>query len=439
MSEKSKEYIAGEGEDSKDILDRGRAVKMSVNSDPVENNVQTLRDLSKVFGGMDIGKDEQHISLLFQEQSPRIIKYLKESTEGGLGGDQYSDMASGIAMLGFEVARSGFGRGEIDSGDDVLNKKLSEASEQRYRAASNVFGQLLQKMYPEGTSREQVLLAQLDVPFGEASHGWFTVIKGRLSQLYEQGVPNEDVELLQYQDSIDGLIETVGDSLGRTAESVAKYGVSGEISDKAASDYKTDMLTLAVTLKELQRLRKESVRHKYGSKAYDQLSPSQLHKIEAAERIAKGIKKDEQKEVAKEEPSFEEKLQAFDSAVLILDRKKMGAESNRLAEIDSGNNEDIQFAIDDAAEFLRKISRYKSALHTFQRTIEKGQSVDPEVRRKSLLGLERIAKDLLRDMPSAIEQVQDSEVKKAMQLMEQTARAMAKEQFPELYKRQMEE
>jgi len=444
---KSLEYIVGAKKDSEGNLDIGEAAVMRVDAESAainekERNAQTVRDLHEVFGKMDMGKDGQHLSLLFQEQSPLIVKYLKESTEGGQGGDQYLDMASGIAMLGFEVAQSGFGRGAIDYDDPAFDKEIAETLDRRYKAATAVFDTLLQKMYPEGTNSGQVLIEQLDIPFEEASQVSFLEIKKGLSDLYEQKWSDGVVEPSQYQDSIDGLIEKVGDTLGETAELVAKSGVSGEMTNEVAENYKRDMLTLADTLKELQKLRKESIRHKYGSSAYEQLSLTQLRKIEDAERKTDSYKVVARTESAQEEkesePSFHAELQKFDSAVLSLDLKQVKFELKRLDKVDSWDNEQLEYAANDASKCLRVIKDYKIALRFFQKEVEQGKGIDPEMKKKSLAGLERIAKSLLVDMPQAIDQVQDLEIKKAMHLMEKAATAMAKEYFPDLYKRQLE-
>jgi len=287
-----KEYLVGAKKDAEGNIDTSKAMVMRVDAEKVaeaeqKRNTETVRNLSEVFGKMDIGPDDTHMSLMFQEQGPLITKYLKDKTKGGEGGEIYNQMAPGIAMLGFEMARSGFGRGEIDSGDEKLNKELEATSKKRYQAAENVFNQLMNKMYPEGTSRGDVLIAQLDVPLGEANEPVFSEIKTGLEKLYNEGLPNGDKEILEYQSQIDALIERAGDTLGESAERNAKLGVEGTITTEEQEKYQTDMLTMAMTLKELQNLRRESVRHKYMSRSYDNFQPADLKKIEGLERKIK--------------------------------------------------------------------------------------------------------------------------------------------------------
>ncbi len=289
-----KESLVGTKKDAEGNIDTSRAAVMRVNAEKAtevekNKNIETIRNLSEVFGKMSIGSDEKHISLMFQEQGPLITKYLKDKTKGGEGGEIYNQMAPGIAMLGFEMARSGFGREEIDSGDEILNKKLETTSKKRYQAAENVFNQLMNKMYPEGTSSGEVLTAQLDAPLGKANVPVFAEIKSGLERLYDSGLPNDDKEILEYQSQIDSLIQLVGDTLGESASRNAELGVEGTITTEEQERYQTDMLTMAMALKELHNLRRESVRHKHMSRSYDTFSPTDLKRIEGLEKKIKNM------------------------------------------------------------------------------------------------------------------------------------------------------
>ncbi|MBU0661632.1 hypothetical protein KKG22_05685 [Patescibacteria group bacterium] len=292
------EYLVGAKKDAEGNIDTSRAMSMHVDDEAMikaeqKRNVKDIRNLTEVFGGMELTEDDQHLSLLFQEQSPLITKYLKKDTRGGEGGEIYNQMAPGIAMLGFELARSGFGRSEINSGDPKFDEELERIAKNRYKAAESVFNQLLNKMYPEGTSSGDVLLRQLEVPQDEAANqSIFLEIKNKLQALYEKGLPDSDEAILKYQNELDFLIEQTGDALGESAETNAKLGVEGKITPEEQSARQTDMLTLVMTLKELQELRKESVRKKMGSNAYDNISPVEIKRIEDLERRIKTPKQE---------------------------------------------------------------------------------------------------------------------------------------------------
>jgi len=290
------EYLVGVKKDAKGKIDTSRAMRLHIDNEAMikaeqERNIKVIQNLTEVFGGMEITEDDQHLSLLFQEQSPLLTRYLKKDTVADSGGEIYNKMAPGIAMLGFELARSGFGRGEINSGDPKFDEELEKIAKKRYRAAESVFDQLLNKMYPESTSGGDVLLRQLEAPQDEAANqSVFIEIKNMLQALYEKGLPNNDETILKYQNELDLLIEQTGNALGESAETNAKLGVEGKITTEEQSARQTDMLTLAMTLKELQKLRKESVRKKMGSSAYDNISPVEIKRIEDLERRIKAPK-----------------------------------------------------------------------------------------------------------------------------------------------------
>lgn len=312
----SNEYLVGVKKDAESNIDTNRAMRMNVDAEAMKNaeqerNINVIRNLTEVFGGMEITEDDQHLSLLFQEQSPLLTKYLKKDTAGGEGGEIYNQMAPGIAMLGFELARSGFGRSEINSGDPKFDEELEKIAKKRYQAAESVFNQLLNKMYPEGTSSGDVLLRQLEAPQDATTNQpVFIEIRNQLQALYEKGLPDNDEAILKYQKELDLLIEQTGDALGESAETNAKLGVEGKITVEEQAARQTDMLTLAMTLKELQKIRKESVRKKMGSNAYDNISPVEIKRIEDLERRIKAPKQ-ETTEDAQEAGEEIGKLMAF--------------------------------------------------------------------------------------------------------------------------------
>ncbi len=294
MAEKPtpKEHVVGAKMDTGGKVDTSKAAIMFVDDGEVaaaetERNTKNVRNLQEVFSTLATSPEEQHISLMLQEQSPLIIKYLKDTTKDGEGGDVYNDMAPGVAMLGFELSRSGFGGEEVDTGDKELNEQNGKTADKRYKAATEVFDQLIRKMYPEGTSRGDVLLAQLDTPISQGNEATFKTIKDGLTKLYKDGLPHDDKDILQYQRSVDSLINQVGSALGLSAETEAKLGVSGEITPEESKKLRTDMLTMATALKELQNLRRESVRHKYQSRAYENFTPRDLKRIEGLEQKIK--------------------------------------------------------------------------------------------------------------------------------------------------------
>lgn len=271
-------------------LDTSRAMTMHVEPNEAakvesDRNIRTVRNMQEVFDGMHLGQNEQHLSLMLQEQWPLINKYLRNTTVSESGDGIH--MAPGIAMLGCAMARSGFGRHEIDTGDKKFDEGQEQVSEKRCKAATDVFNQVLGKIFPQGMSGE-VILAGLSIPNGEANRATFEALRTGLSSLYAEGLPHDDLGLLSYQSKIDLLIEQVGDRLGESADINAQLGVDGKITPEESRLYEKDMLTMSIVLKELHNLRWESVRHKYGSHAYDNFSATNLKRIESLERKVKG-------------------------------------------------------------------------------------------------------------------------------------------------------
>jgi hypothetical protein len=317
----SNEYLIGVKKDAEGNIDTSRAMKIHVDAKAMEKaekegNIKVIRNLTEVFGGMEITENDQHLSLLFQEQSPLLIKYLKKDTAGGEGGEIYNRMAPGIAILGFEVARSGFGRSEINSGDPKFDEELEKIAKKRYQAAESVFNQLLNKMYPEGTSSGDVLLRQLEAPQDATTNQpVFLEIRNQLDVLYEGGLPDNYEAILKYQKELDLLIEQTGDALGESAETNTKLGVEGKITVEEQAARQTDMITLAMTLNELQKMRKESVRKKMGSNTYDNISPVEIKRIEDLERRIKAPKQETTEDAKQEREAIGELITFINTAI----------------------------------------------------------------------------------------------------------------------------
>lgn len=293
--ENSNNYLVGAKKDADGNIDTGRALNMIVDSDDLikvekARDLQNTRNIQEVFYGMssNLGPEDQNLSLLLQEQGPLIGNYLKKDTPSGQGGEVYNKMAPGVAILGYQMANSGFGRHEIITGDKQFDGEHESMVRKSYKAADELFGQLMQKMYPEGTSHGDSLLIQLDEPLDKMNEGLFAQLKKALEELYVKGLPFDNKGIIEYRNIIDSLIQSVGGELGVLAEIMAKNNMSSQISPEDLENRQGDILTLAMALKELHNLRRRIVRHKYGSSAYDNFSPLDLKKIENLEVKVQG-------------------------------------------------------------------------------------------------------------------------------------------------------
>lgn len=288
--ENSSNYLVGAKKDAEGNIDTSRALNMSVDRDDLiqaekARDLQNTRNIQEVFYGMssNLGSEDQSLSLLLQEQGPLIGNYLKKDIPSGQGGEVYKKMAPGVAILGYQMANSGFGRHEISTGDKELDGEHEARVRKSYKAADELFSQLMQKMYPEGTSHGDSLLIQLDEPLDKMNEGLFGQLKKALGELYEKGLPFDNKGIIEYRNIVDSLIQSVGNEMGTSVETIAKNNMSKQISPEDLENHQGDMLTLAMALRELHNLRKRLVRHKYGSSTYDNFSPLDLKKIEDLE------------------------------------------------------------------------------------------------------------------------------------------------------------
>jgi hypothetical protein len=289
------DYLVGAKIDVDGNIDTSRALNMSIDSNSLaeaekKRNLQNVRNIQEAFGSMTktLDQEDQHLSLLLQEQGPLITNYLKKDSRGGQGGDIYKQMAPGIAMLGYQMTNSGFGRHEINTGDKKDEEENEVKAKKLYQAAADVFNQLMQKMYPEGISHDDALLAQLDGSLEEANGGIFMQVKNALAELYEKGLPHDNKGISEYQNIIDSLIQLVGNHLGNSVDIQAKLDMDGKGTPEKRENHQADLLTLAMVLKNLHNLRQKLVQHKYGTNAYDNFSPIDLKKIEKLENKING-------------------------------------------------------------------------------------------------------------------------------------------------------
>ena len=251
-----------------------------------ERNVRTVRNLNTVFGEVQhLGPEQQYYKSMVNEQMPLMTRYLREDTKRDESDWSDNSMAPGVALLGAAVARTGFGWHERDTGDKTFDMEHEKDSDKRYKAATDVFDQLLNKMDPQGKwSHGQGLLTRLMLPNSEASRSIFEPLRAELSSLYEKGVPHDDKGLMGYQNTLDSLIERTGDFLGRMVDIDAQLWVEGKNQQGESEKLQKDLLSTAFALKELQRMRTESVKHKYMNDTHLKFSPIQLKKIEVLER-----------------------------------------------------------------------------------------------------------------------------------------------------------
>ncbi|MFA5954698.1 MAG: hypothetical protein WC817_04140 [Patescibacteria group bacterium] len=289
------EHLVGVTRDAHGNADKSRAVTMHVDAAAAakakdQRNVETVRNLGIVFGEMALEPDDQHLVLMLQEQGPLITKYLRETLAIGEGDEVRNQLAPGAAMLGFEMARSGFGRQEENAAADNIDnstKREQAVAQKRYQAAENLFTRLMDKMYPDDAEPNyaSASIRHAELPKQGACIASLLDVQYFLNELEAKGGPPRDkMEMLKYQSRIDLLIQHTGEVLAEAAETNAKQGVEGTMNDEVQENNRGDMLLLARALRVLQEKRRESVRYKYQSRAYDAASPSVLHKMEASER-----------------------------------------------------------------------------------------------------------------------------------------------------------
>lgn len=248
-----------------------------------QNDEMLWKKISKIFSLMLSGLQEEDasFSLLLQEQMPLLTKYLKSSTKWGCGGEIYNEMAPWIAILWYELSRSWFWRWNIDIWNIDSNLELERISKERYYVSLELFDQLLKKMYPEGTSTWYVLSDQLKNPLSRVWATAYWIIKEGIDKIYQWGLPDDNECILDYQNWLDSLIQFTWDTLGKLVELLC--GLWKE----ERSDINNDLLTLSMVLKELQKLRMESVKHLFVSDSYTKLHPLDLKKIETLSRKIK--------------------------------------------------------------------------------------------------------------------------------------------------------
>lgn len=265
-------------------------------------HVQTSRDLTKIFTNRTDEGGDVGVELMFQEQPALITKYLKKETQGQKKDEMSAELAPGVAILGSDMALSGFGRDSalIDTGDKEFDEKYNKDQDERFAAAKRVFDQLMQKMFGDTKSTSE-LESLLQTPQSEWSKASFETAKMGLEILKETESEAygkmDDAAVLKHQNVLDSLINSVGDALSVLALSNTEAARKGEVTNEESEGLNRDMLTLAQVLRSSQDRRKESVKLQYGeSNPYQNFPPSQLLKLkmlrgESIEAI-KGVRDD---------------------------------------------------------------------------------------------------------------------------------------------------
>ncbi len=234
-------------------------------------------------------------------QQGLITKYLKKETQGSKKAEMSTELAPGIAVLGGDVALSGFGKydSDLDSGNKEYYDEHNKEQDERFAAAKRVFDQLMQKMF--GDIRPLAELEPLlQTPLsGGGMRGSFELAKMELKALKEKehkvSAKKNDEAVSTYQRGIDSAIHTTGNSMREQSLSIAELARKGEIHDEEIEKSNRDILTLAQILRSLQEKRMESVRLQYGeSNSYQNFSPTQLLRLrmsgEKSREAMKGLR-----------------------------------------------------------------------------------------------------------------------------------------------------
>lgn len=284
--------------DKKSKVDAGLALSPDVVQKVEQSRqVQTSRDLTKIFTNRTDEGGDVGVELMLQEQPSLITKYLKKETQGQKKDEMPAELAPGVAILGSDMALSGFGRDSelVDTGDREWDEKFNKDQDERFAAAKRVFDQLMQKMFGDTKSIVE-LESLLQAPQSEGAAGrfesakmGFKILKEAESEAYTK---MDDEAISKYQGIIDSMISVVGDGLIDTALLNAEMARKGEITNEESERSNGDLLTLAQVLRSLQEKRKDSIKLQYGSSnPYQNFSPSQLLKLRmSGEKSREAIK-----------------------------------------------------------------------------------------------------------------------------------------------------
>lgn len=262
--------------------------------------VQTARDLKDIFSNnSDFNVTDEStdpgVQKMMQEQPGLIINCLnsKESNP-----DMIEEAAPGMARLGFDVAKNGFGNDWPDTGDKKFDEEMTAKRDKRFNTAKRVFDQLIEKAFGQDKEKSlKEMRAKVDNPLCKDDRiwpvMWFEQVKmgldglapleQKIMDLRDQEVASNGGLLSEYFNRMDGSIRTAGDALGTLSQIGAEYARKGGLSAQEQSNLNKDMLVLSQLLWNLQRKRGEMVRKQTKSRSYDDMPPSMLLKLKESQ------------------------------------------------------------------------------------------------------------------------------------------------------------